>query len=316
MDLPGNAVNEHFLAQVERLIDWSRLAPLVQAARDKLDSDVPLAAVKMLLVARWYGLTEGALLEACEDRLSFRRFVGMAVQDEREGVRHAEAYRRLALQAPAEAQGVVHAVESQLLAAGYVVRPGVSAEAAVMPVAPQPGPAAAEPPAAPRPEPAPDAIPQMLETAFFQPGELAELLMQGESAFVRGAARMAASPAFSARSEELTPPPTREIPPARVAVEWPWGLTTDLTERLRIGRDHHFCAFAGELQPYLHVSRRHAELTPCPEGVWVRDLKSRNGTYVNDEELPKGQAYLVDGDARVRFGPYCVLRLKLRRAEE
>jgi hypothetical protein len=34
-------------------------------------------------------------------------------------------------------------------------------------------------------------------------------------------------------------------------------------------------------------------------------LKSRNGTFVNNDELPKGQAYLVDSDATIRFGPHC-----------
>ena len=49
--------------------------------------------------------------------------------------------------------------------------------------------------------------------------------------------------------------------------------------------------------------------------VKLRDLRSRNGTFVNDEELPKGQAYLVDADARVRFGPHCVVQLRLKRPD-
>ena len=42
-------------------------------------------------------------------------------------------------------------------------------------------------------------------------------------------------------------------------------------------------------------------LTVCPEGLWVRDLGSRNGTFVDEEALPDGQACLVDSDARIRF---------------
>jgi len=30
------------------------------------------------------------------------------------------------------------------------------------------------------------------------------------------------------------------------------------------------------------VSRRHCVLNVCPDGIWVRDLASQNGTYVND----------------------------------
>ena len=145
---------------------------------------------------------------------------------------------------------------------------------------------------------------------------MADLLKQGESAFVRGGAqgRIQHQPAAQAGARRAGAPPEQEAPPMQAVVEWPWGFTMDLTDRLKIGRDHHFCLFASELQPYLHVSRKHAELTPCPEGVWVRDLKSRNGTFVNDEELPKGQAYLVDSDATIRFGPHCVLQLKIKRS--
>ena len=36
----------------------------------------------MLLLARWYGLAETALLEACQDRLSFRKFLGLPLEDD------------------------------------------------------------------------------------------------------------------------------------------------------------------------------------------------------------------------------------------
>jgi len=274
---------------------------------------VPLAAVKMLLLARWYGLGEAALLEACQDRHSFRRFLGLPPGHGADDARLAEAYRRHAAHAPVEAQNVVHAIEAQLLAGGFSVRPGISAEAVVVETSPAPEPEIAAP-GRDDMDAAAD-LPLLRETSFFQPGEIADLLRQGESAFVRGGARVATKPPFNAPAAELTPPPVREIPPLHAAIEWPWGLTTDLTDRLKIGRDHRFCLFASELQPYLHVSRKHAELTPCPEGVWVRDLKSRNGTFVNDEQLPSGQAILIDADARVRFGPYCVLQLRVKRPD-
>jgi pSer/pThr/pTyr-binding forkhead associated (FHA) protein len=34
--------------------------------------------------------------------------------------------------------------------------------------------------------------------------------------------------------------------------------------------------------PSTLISRRHCELKQAPEGIWVRDLGSQNGTYVND----------------------------------
>jgi len=312
MDMSNKATAEQFLAQVDRLIDWPRLDPLIQAMADRAHADVPPATVRMLLLARWYAMSEAALLEACQDRISFRRFLGLPADNGADDARIAEAFRRLAAQAPVEAQNLLHAVEAQLLARGFAIRPGMSVEAGVMQIAADSFPALADEPSENSGAGAEDT--RLLETSFFQPGELADLLKHGESAFVRGGARVATNPPYRTGSAELTPLPERELPPLQIVVEWPWGLAMDLTDRLKIGRDHRFCLFANELQPYLHVSRKHAELTPCPEGVWVRDLRSRNGTFVNDEELPKGQAYLVESDARVRFGPHCVLQLRLKRS--
>jgi hypothetical protein len=312
MDTSGKAAPENFLAQVSRLIDWNSLAPLIQAMADRIRDEVPVAAVKMLLLSRWYGLAETALLEACRDRLSFRKFLELPLEDD--GVRDrrlAEIYRRQVAQAPVEAQNVIHAIEMQVLASGFSIRPGLSADASVVSVS-------GWAPNDPRPVSGgttPADFQQLIETAFFQPGEMADLLKQGESVLVRGGARFASSTPAPRRpaSTELVPLPETETPPLKVVLEWPWGFAMDLTDRLKIGRDHHFCMFASELQSYLHVSRKHAELEPCSEGVWVRDLKSRNGTFVNDEEIPKGQAYLVDTDAAVRFGPHCVLQLRMKR---
>lgn len=312
MDMSNKATSEHFLAQVDRLIDWPRLDPLIQAMADRAHADVPPTTVRMLLLARWYAMSEAALLEACQDRISFRRFLGLPADSGAEDARIAEAFRRHATQAPVEAQNLVHAVEAQLVARGFAIRPGMSADAAVMQISADSFPEFTDA-AAENGEPVAEDT-RLHETAFFQPGELADLLKHGESAFVRGGARVVTNPPYRASSAELTPLPVRQLPPLQVVVEWPWGLAMDLTDRLKIGRDHRFCLFANELQPYLHVSRKHAELTPCPEGVWVRDLRSRNGTFVNDEELPKGQAYLVEADARVRFGPHCVLHVRLNRS--
>lgn len=337
MDLSNKTTSEHFLIRVARLIDWSGLAPFVQAIADKTASDTQLEAVKMLLLSRWYGMGEAQLLDACHDRISFRRFLGLSPTEDIDDARLVEAYRRYSALAPVEVQNIVHAAEAQVLAAGYTIKPGVAAEAEAIPIAgmSSDGTATAEPrehdaglpksfPGVHEPYVGPaSAIPlgdedglepaQFRETLLFQPGELADLLREGESAFARGGAHVAASPAYQPRTENLTPLPVREIPPVHASIEWPWGSSMELTETLKVGRDQKFCRFAAELQPYLHVSRQHAELAPCPEGVWVRDLKSRNGTFVNGEQIPSGQAVLVDADAAVRFGPHCVLQLRLKR---
>jgi hypothetical protein len=97
----------------------------------------------------------------------------------------------------------------------------------------------------------------------------------------------------------------------RAQIQWPWGQQTDLVDILQVGRDYAFSPFARELTPYTHVSRRHAELLVHGDGVWIRDLGSRNGTFVNNEEVPRGQAFLIDSDAIVRFGPLLAVSLKI-----
>jgi hypothetical protein len=294
--MSANATSEHFLAHIDRLIDWAALAPLIGAFGSGARPGAPLIVVKMLLLARWYGMGEVALLEACQDRISFRRFLGLPLGQSTEDAGLAEAYRRHALQSTIETQNLLHAIETQLETRGLAIRPGAGADAAIVA---SPSDAAAS------------GI-GVNETSFFQAGEIADLLRKGERSLVRGGARASTTPSYATDPAVLTPPPRREIAPLRTVIEWPWGFATEIEGHLTIGREPGYCAFAPELAAYLHVSRKHAELTACPEGVWIRDLRSRNGTFVNDEQIPPGQAYLVDTDARLRFGPYCIVQLKIR----
>jgi hypothetical protein len=297
MDMSSNATSEHFLVQIERLIDWAPLAPLMHAISTRVHADVPLAALKMSLIARWYGMSEAALLEACHDRISFRRFLGLPATDSHDDVRLAEAFRRNITQASLEAQQLILAVEAQLLAKGFSIKSGAWAEAAVVPVMSS------------------EAVPQNNgsdETALFQPGEMAKLLGQDESLVARGGVQVAKEPLQNTVSAVLEPPAQLDDTPVQCRVEWPWNATTELKDSLNIGREIGFCPVADEIQPYRHVSRRHAELRICSEGVWVCDLRSRNRTFVNDDEVPTGQAYLADTDSRVRFGPNFVILLKLK----
>src|SRR3954452_9550486 len=43
------------------------------------------------------------------------------------------------------------------------------------------------------------------------------------------------------------------------------------------------------------VSRKHAKVEPTPDGYYVQDLQSTNGTFVNDRQLDRGSR-LQDGD--------------------
>ena len=73
-----------FLDDVELVIDWR---PIEKFLKKKLrrDKDAvgnpaypPLAMFKVLLLQRWYDLSDQGMDDALADRISFRRFAGMS----------------------------------------------------------------------------------------------------------------------------------------------------------------------------------------------------------------------------------------------
>ena len=73
------------LAGIAGLLDWRRFEAIVSpihAARRGEPSYPPLMMFKVLLLQRWYDLSDPAMEEALYDRLSFRRFVGLALEDD------------------------------------------------------------------------------------------------------------------------------------------------------------------------------------------------------------------------------------------
>lgn len=73
------------LSVVHGLLDWqpfeALLAGIHAAARGEA-AYPPLMMFKLLLLQRWYDLSDPAMEEAVADRLSFRRFAGLALEDE------------------------------------------------------------------------------------------------------------------------------------------------------------------------------------------------------------------------------------------
>nr|AEQ20552.1 forkhead associated domain protein [uncultured bacterium CSLC3] len=288
--------SEQFLAHIDRLIEWKPLASLMHAISTRVRADVPLPAVKMLLLARWYGMSETSLIDAFQDRSSFRRFLGLPLNDFRDDVRLAEAFRRNVAQAPIETQALIHSIEMQLLSMGFTIKTGIWAEAVVEQMVLSAAPANID----------------ISSATVFHPGEIAKLREQVGSVVARGGEKVAGYLAPMTGPATLQPPAECESGLVHGVIEWPWGATTEVKERLNIGRDFGFCPFARELQSYPYVSRKHAELVACADGIWARDLHSHNGTFVNDQEVPRGQAFLADSDASLRCGPNLVILLKLK----
>ena len=70
------------LERVQKLVDWTQidtvLAPL-RGSHYGAPGYSPLLMFKALLLQQWYSLSDPGLEEALIDRLSFRRFVGLAL---------------------------------------------------------------------------------------------------------------------------------------------------------------------------------------------------------------------------------------------
>ena len=69
------------LERIDDAVDWERLGQVVagvHAAVRGRPSYPPLLMVKVLLLQQWNTLSDSQLEEALSDRLSFRRFVGLA----------------------------------------------------------------------------------------------------------------------------------------------------------------------------------------------------------------------------------------------
>ena len=64
------------------------------------------------------------------------------------------------------------------------------------------------------------------------------------------------------------------------------GATIEVSAPLIVGRDAQSGLQLGHDE---FASSRHARIEPRPEGAWVDDLGSTNGTYVNGSKLKKGR---------------------------
>ena len=80
----GGAGRNRQLERIAALVDWTgfeRLLGEVYAAPVGRPSYGPLVLLRCLLLQQWYRLSDPGLEEALSDRLSFRRFVGLALAD-------------------------------------------------------------------------------------------------------------------------------------------------------------------------------------------------------------------------------------------
>lgn len=125
------------LGQISGLIDWSAIEGLLRPLRRGRLGRPPypvLVLFKALLLQRWYGLSDEALEDALSDRLSFRRFVGLGLE---EAIPDASTLCRFRCDMAAAKLGeaVFAAAGRSLAERGMIVREGTLIDASLIPAA-------------------------------------------------------------------------------------------------------------------------------------------------------------------------------------
>ncbi len=72
------------LERIGALLNWGRIEQLlapIYAAGEGRPAYRPLVMLRALLLQQWYSLSDPELEEALSDRLSFRRFVGLSLEE-------------------------------------------------------------------------------------------------------------------------------------------------------------------------------------------------------------------------------------------
>jgi IS5 family transposase len=73
------------LAEIERLVDWAPFGRLLAGIHCAVKGEAaypPLMMFKVVLLQRWYGLSDPQMEEALFDRMSFLNFAGLSAEDE------------------------------------------------------------------------------------------------------------------------------------------------------------------------------------------------------------------------------------------
>lgn len=132
--LPAGFGRNARLERISGLLDWSRIEAVVSGVRPGETGRPPyrpLAMVRALLLQQWYGLSDPGLEEALSDRVSFRRFCGLGLDeptpDETTLCRFRNALKEAGL-----GEALFAEVARQLDAAGFAVKTGTLIDASLV----------------------------------------------------------------------------------------------------------------------------------------------------------------------------------------
>lgn len=132
--LVGGRRRVNDLDRIAASIDWSALAGVlseVYASRRGRPAYPPVALLRCLLLQQWYSLSDPGTEEALSDRLSFRRFVGLSLDDDVPDHSTLSRFRDV-LVARGLGERVFEEVNRQLEAAGLMVKRGTLIDASLI----------------------------------------------------------------------------------------------------------------------------------------------------------------------------------------
>lgn len=134
------AGRNEWMDEIDKLLDGKaieRLLDPIYASDEGRPSYPLLTFVKLLLLQQWYGLSDPGLEEAVDDRLSFRRFAGLPLD---QGVPdHTTIWRfRQPLASHGLSERLFAEVNRQLDTRGLIIRKGTLIDASIVEAAVQP----------------------------------------------------------------------------------------------------------------------------------------------------------------------------------
>lgn len=132
--LPAGFGRNARLERISALIDWAPIEALVRRVRPGTTGRPPyrsLAMVRALLLQQWYGLSDPGLEEALSDRVSFRRFCGLALEEATPDETTLCRFR-LSLAEAKLGDALFAEVSRQLDAAGLMVKTGTLIDASLV----------------------------------------------------------------------------------------------------------------------------------------------------------------------------------------
>jgi IS5 family transposase len=132
--LPPQLGHNDRLDRVLVSFDWDAIESLVSGLHGSptgRPSWAPLTMVKALLLQQWYGLSDPGLEEALSDRLSFRRFVGLGLDDGQPDHSVISRFRKALREAGLDA-ALFAEVERQLQARRLILKRGTLMDATVV----------------------------------------------------------------------------------------------------------------------------------------------------------------------------------------